>query len=727
MAKKKKLTATDNNAGAEEPKSPVTAAPNTVTNVPAATEAATTGQWGKVLLYSLIAVFVLMTVMSFWYGVSGDEKDMNAYGKFILDYFTSFGADKTALDPPDAFDKDGVVQFYGGFFDLIAAIVNKVSPLSEFTTRHILNAWAGFLAIFFAAKISIRVGGQRMAVICTWLMFLAPFFLGHAMNNPKDVPFAAAYIAAIYFFLRFYQKLPKVTWKDYIAPALSLAIAIDIRVAGILLIPYMVVYHFINVLFNKQDMRPTPAFFKSAVIIAITGYLGASLFWPYALQNPVSNPLNALAELSDFKISLRQMFEGQRVMSTDLPPSYLVKTFIITNAYVLLAGLVLAAIMFVMYRKSSTSSSRIIFIAFIFLFPLAYIIYKHSNVYHAWRHVLFIFPGAAIVAAYGWDTLIAHAKQPATRYAFSGLLVLGFLEPAVFTVATFPNTITYYNGFAGGVKNAYFNYEMDYYFNSMQPACEWFAKNELPKYKKTDTILVATNVPHITTEYFRKYPNIKVVYARYYERSNSKWDYAVWHRALIPEGILKNKSWTGNQIHMTSVEGLPLTVIVKRPSMYDYEGFEALKANNTDAAIPLLLQYSKVDAKNEMVNSMLARYYAGRNQMDSAASFINNTLAVNPDDAEATILKGQLLVAQGKAGEALALYDRLMEQYPDALELHYYKGIALQMSGQPNAAIQELNTAANSPQLRDAARKAIADIMAQQGPPQQAPNPLNPQ
>ncbi|MCC6448302.1 MAG: hypothetical protein IT215_06420, partial [Chitinophagaceae bacterium] len=153
----------------------------------------------KIYLFSLVAVFILMTVMSFSYGISGDEVDMNEYGKVILKYFTSFGADHSVFRTSEElrslqvydYNRDNVVQYYGGLFDFVCAIVNKISPFEEYTTRHILTAWMGFLAIFFVAKIIKLISSNQASIIAIWLMFLSPFFLGHAMNNPKDIPFAA--------------------------------------------------------------------------------------------------------------------------------------------------------------------------------------------------------------------------------------------------------------------------------------------------------------------------------------------------------------------------------------------------------------------------------------------------------------------------------------------------------------------------------------------------------
>lgn len=578
--------------------------------------------WKRIFIFSAILVLALMTVISFWYGISGDEIDMNNYGKAILDFYTSMGGKKNALAMPKELDRDGVLHYYGGFFDLVAALVNKVSPLEEYTTRHILNAWAGFLAIFFTARVCIRFSGYRAATIVTWLMFLAPFFLGHAMNNPKDIPFATAYIAGIYYFIRFYDKLPDVKWKDFIAPAVSLAIAIDIRVAGILLIPFMGVYYFLDYLFGSSKM-PVKKVILPLAIISVTGYLGASILWPYALQNPIANPLTALSELSNFKMSLAQMYDGERIPSSELPASYLIKSFIITNSYILLTGMLLFFIL-LLFRKRDSNRGGVLFLAFITIFPLFYIIYKHSNVYHAWRHVLFIFPGAAALGALGLEYLIQAMKHKAARMAAAAFIIIGMLEPGYFIIKTFPNTVTYYNGIVGGVKEAYYNYEMDYYYNSMKDACDWFIKNELPRIQKKDTIIVATNASHIASIYFKDYPKIKAVYVRFYERSMNNWDYGIFHRALIPEQMLANQSWlVNNTLYTANVEGLPLTAVIKRVSYADYKGFELLKQNKMEEAFEQFKEYNKTDPKNEIVNNVLSRFFNAMGRPDQAQAVLS--------------------------------------------------------------------------------------------------------
>lgn len=579
----------------------------------------------KWLWIGLAAIFVLMTLMSFSYGLSGDEVDMNEYGKAILNYFLSFGSDKTVFNMPRELDRDGVIKYYGGFFDLICAIVNKVSPFEEYTTRHILNAWTGFLAIFFAAKICLRYISARTALLCAGLMFLAPFFLGNAMNNPKDLPLATAYIAAVYFILRFFDHLPKPRASDYIAVITTIGIAINVRVAGILLIPYMGVYAgfiYISEITSGKEKPDFKSWIKPLLIAAILGYFAGSLFWPYGQLNPLINPLTALSEMSNFKVSLGQVWEGEKVFSSELPSGYLIKSFWITNAYVLLAGLVFAFLFLFRIRKMERAAA-VYFVIFTGIFPLAYIIYKGSNVYHLWRHILFIFPSLAVTSAAGWLLFSDWLKERSFKWGMALAAVL-LLEPAYFIVKTFPNTITYFNTFAGGVKGAYGNYEVDFYYNSLKQDVDWFKKNELPKYKPTDTVYIATNAAHLLIPYFAKEKNVHVGYVRYPERNQKKWDYSIFHIALIPLEEIKAGTWLpSTALYKASVEGKPLSAVVKRPSYDDLKGFEAIQKNQVDSTLYYFNNYLKADPDNIQMLSIMANIYQQLGRTDISQQYVN--------------------------------------------------------------------------------------------------------
>ncbi len=687
--------------------------------------------WTRIFLVSLIAVFVLMTGMSFGFGLSGDEVDMNEYGKAILKYFTTLGQDDTVLHLPRSIDRDGVLMYYGGFFDLICAIVNTFSPFDEYTTRHILNAWAGFIAIYFSARITTLVADKRVATLCVWLMALSPFFLGHAMNNPKDIPLAAAYITSIYFIIRFFGKFPGVKWTDYLWVVLCIGITINVRVAGILLIPYLFVYAgfmYLSSAFSKSDKVKLGDYAKPVLLISILGYLAGSLFWPYAQQNPLSNPLNALSEMSNFKINLAQIWEGEKVMSGELPSSYLVKSFFITNTYALLAGLIF---FFLFIRRASQSkiSKITYFIAFTALFPLFYIIYKKSNVYHAWRHVLFIFPSIAVMASLGWYYVNQYIAETWRKgLAGFGIAALLLIEPVVFIVSTYPNTVTYHNAFVGGVKGAYGNYEVDYYYNSVKQCLDKFIKDELPKYKPTDTILVASNAMHLIAPGLKKYKNVKVDYVRYHEKDQRAWDYAIFHIALIPLDVIQSENWVpASAIYTADVKGKPLCILLKRESQDDMLGFKALESGNKELALTHFRKYLAKDNANVNVLNATARVLMEMNQMDSAYVYATRAYSLDKTGIETKRVYGMALAYKGEGEKARSIFKEIVAERPDFIMGYYYMAMVEKNMGLYQEALANFDRVAKTygqqePSIAAECYIHMGDIFKMKGDLSQADN-----
>lgn len=681
-------------------------------------------QWKLIFNISLVVVFILMTIMSFSFGLSGDEVDMNEYGKAILKYFSTFGSDQTVFNMPEQYDRDGVILYYGGFFDLVCAFINQFSPFDEYTTRHILNAWFGFLAIFFSAKIVKLISDKRGATLAVWLMFLSPFFLGHAMNNPKDIPLAAGYIASVYFIIRFFEKYPAVKWTDYLWVILSIGITINVRVAGILLIPYLFVYVGILYLirnFKTKERFELKNYWKPLIIISVLGYLAGSLFWPYGLKNPISNPLTALSEMSNFKVNLGQIWEGEKVFSGELPQSYLIKSFFITNTYALLAGLLL----FITFLRAPFKSSRshvIYFVAFTAFFPLLYIIYKKSNVYHAWRHVLFIFPSIIVLASLGWTYFNSFAKRAYGKAGIGiGIAFILLIEPVIFIISTYPNTVTYYNAFAGGVNGAYGNYEVDYYYNSVKQCTDYFIEHELPTLPKNKETVVLSNASHLVYQYIGKYDNVGVDYLRYQERNVKNWDYAIFHIALIPLPDIQSGTWVPDDaIFVASVKGNPLCVLLKRKSTSDIKAYDALNSGNTEEAIEYFKEHLEKDKNNAQVMSTLARVYMEQRNIDSAYVYAKKAYDLNPTDVENKRVYGMALINFGRYEEALKVFNEIVSERPDFIAGYYYIGLIYKGMGQYQKVIENMTIAAKEPALTKDCYLQMADAYKMMGNEQAA-------
>ncbi|HPI53320.1 MAG TPA: tetratricopeptide repeat protein [Chitinophagaceae bacterium] len=681
--------------------------------------------WKRALPISFIIIFVAMVFMSFSYGLSGDEVDMNEYGKAILKYFSSFGSDQTVFNMPKEFNRDGVIQYYGGLFDLLCAIVNQFSPFAEYTTRHILNAMVGFLAIFFSAKIVRYILNEQAAVLAAWMMFASPFFLGHAMNNPKDIPFAATYIMAIWCIIRLFERLDKATKWDYVWAILSIGATINIRVGGILLIPYLAVYA--GILFavknwiQKTDVKLI-SFVKPVLIVGVLGYLSGSLLWPYGLQSPIANPLNALQEMSNFKVSILELFEGSKIYSGELPPYYLLKSIAITSSYLVLIGTGLF-IFFIWPFRNSPRFATILFVAFTAFFPLFYIIYSKANVYHSWRHILFIFPSMLVVASFGWDQLVQFFDLKKIKIA--GLALFGFLllEPLYFIANSFPNTVTYYNQLAGGTKGAYTNYEVDYYYNSLKQSTDWFRKNIAVKAKPGDTIMVVSNAVHLLRQYLGDLKNVKMDYVRHYQQNEKPWDYAIMHIALIPVQEVKKSAWLPpSTLYKANVQNCVLSAVIKRPSYDDLKGYQALKLQQIDSAVTYFNQYLKADPTNIEVLNSLSSIYLQTGKIDDAYSKLSTAYQLDSSNVETRQGFGMAALQKGDNGTAQTLFTGLIAENPDNPSPYLYLGIAQMQSNQLDQALLNLSRAAQYPDLKTMAFKYMGDVYMKQGNQQQAMN-----
>lgn len=681
--------------------------------------------WDRALTASLFVIFIAMIVMSFSYGLSGDEVDMNEYGKAILKYFTSFGSDQTVFNMPKEYNRDGVIQYYGGLFDLLCAIVNKFSPFAEYTTRHILNAMVGFLAIFFSAKIVRYILNEQAAVLAVWMMFASPFFLGHAMNNPKDIPFAATYIMAIWCIIRLFERLDNASKWDYVWAIVSIGATINIRVGGILLIPYLAVYA--GILFvvkhwiQKTDIK-IGSFIKPVLIVGVLGYLSGSLLWPYALQSPIANPLNALHEMSNFKVNILQLFEGSKIYSGELPPYYLLKSIAITSSYLVLIGAALF-LFFIWPFRNSPRFATILFVAFTAFFPLFYIIYSKANVYHSWRHILFVFPSLLVVASFGWQQLVQFFDLKKIKIA--GLALFGFLilEPLYFIANSFPNTITYYNHLVGGTKGAYTNYEMDYYYNSLKQSADWFRFNVAQKAKPGDTIMVVSNAVHLLKQYIGDLKNVKMDYVRHYQQNEKPWDYAIMHIALIPVQEVKKSAWLPpSTLYKASIQHCVLSAVIKRPSYDDLKGYQALKLQQVDSAVNYFNQYLKADPTNIAVLNSLSNIYLQTGKIDEAYAKLSIAYQLDSSNVETRQGYGMAALQKGDNATAQTLFTGMINENPENPSPYLYLGIAQFQSNQLDQALLNLSRAAQYPDLKTPAFKYMGDVYMKQGNQQQAMN-----
>ena len=124
------------------------------------------------------------------------------YGKSCLSYCLSLGQNTSYstlkvgnLSLPNQ-------KYYGGGFETTPAVVNRILVLAgepdEYAVRNFLTALIGVIVILFTGLIAREISGWRAGFIALWLLFLSPPFVGQALFNSKDIPFAAAFAISIH-------------------------------------------------------------------------------------------------------------------------------------------------------------------------------------------------------------------------------------------------------------------------------------------------------------------------------------------------------------------------------------------------------------------------------------------------------------------------------------------------------------------------------------------------
>jgi tetratricopeptide (TPR) repeat protein len=303
------------------------------------------------------------------------------------------------------------------------------------------------------------------------------------------------------------------------------------------------------------------------------------------------------------------------------------------------------------------NGTMLFILVFCCVFPVLYIIYKKSNVYGGWRHVLFIYPFLVMLAAIGFETGLRLIKNKYAKMA--GIVVIALLVflPAKHIAKNHPHEYVYYNEFAGGVEKAYGHFEMDYYYHSMRAATEWLIdyvkKNPQPDGKRA---IVAAYHLSIMDYYLRNDTNIiQSAWVRYNDRLSSPWDYFIVVNSSIDASLLQSGLWPPkNTIHTIDVDGKPICAIIKRINKDDFYATEYYKkAQNPNDSASVRIEnmmkaedlYKKAlsaDPNNELILLALSEIQISKGSFDGGLAYVEQLLKVCPNNEQGLSMKGQI-------------------------------------------------------------------------------------
>ena len=619
----------------------------------------------NVFAASLILAAIILTFLAPKAAVNVDEQLHYPHAKKVVNWYFTGGEDISCLETPGT-----NLKYYGQSVDNFTALINRVFHIeNEFLTRHFAGAFFFWLLLLFAALIGYQLSGSFWVAALTVISMLAmPRLFGQAFGNLKDIPFATGYAAGIYFIIRFIKELPRPKWRTTIWLGLAIAFTISVRIGGLILFAYLglaVVAYIISKPFYLKHIVSTKLYLVRllgrGVVIVIIGYFAGLLFWPFALRDIFRNPLESLSVMEHYKVSIRQIFEGELLWSTQLPWYYLPKWILISTPGYIILGFLISIISLTIYQakpvKISLSKQLFLelFVFFTLLFPIFYVIIIGSNLYSGVRQMLFVLPLFAVFSSVGIFKLINSNYRDIVKFPIVILFFILMILPVKHQVETFPADYIYFNSVSGGNKKAWSNYEYDYYYHSIKKSSEY-----LIELIGDEEITLATNCN--LSNYFENVPNVKYQYSRYLERSSADWDYGLFGVNYIHPFQLKNATWQSSQIIKTFYHrGNPIAVLLKRSDKNDFEGISEIEKGNTEKGELLIRKAIKSDPKNVWLFVYLAKVCLANNNYDEFDSILKKGFEIHPFYEPLYLLKAQKLFDEKKFGESLETLEQLIE------------------------------------------------------------------
>ena len=175
------------------------------------------------LVVGIVGVLALLTFRD--YGLSWDDYAHAEYGDLLLKLYASGFSDQRALSWVNLY-------YYGGGFDLLAALAAKLLPFTLFETRRLIGAAVGIVGLLVTWRIGRRTGGPLAGLMALALLAACPLYYGHMFMNPKDSPFAVAMAIFLLGAVRALEQYPRVSLATGSIVGIGFGLAFGSRIMG---------------------------------------------------------------------------------------------------------------------------------------------------------------------------------------------------------------------------------------------------------------------------------------------------------------------------------------------------------------------------------------------------------------------------------------------------------------------------------------------------------------
>ena len=415
----------------------------------------------------LCALFLLLGLfLSGDYGISFDEFAHRQNTIVRLDYILGRG-DLDAVRP--AHDR-----VYGISFELPLLLAERALGLTDYHHIHRLRlilTHLFFIAGGFCCYLLVwRLFNNRLLALLALLLFLLhPRLYAHSFFNSKDLPFLSMFMIALYLLERAWRRD---TAGAFILLGLAVGVLTDLRIMGALLLPAALALRGVDLL-RAEGRRRRKQILVTAGLFALIAGLTPFVLSPYAWSNPLGYLTDSLNLTVNHPQITVQLFQGEQILSTELPPHYALTWFAITTPPpILLLGFIGAAVVAArgiarpgMVFGDTRLRFGVLLLA-CFILPLLAVALLGSNIYNDWRHLYFIYATFCLLAVVGLHWLAtALGWQRRLKAGVYGLAGVGLGLIALQMAQIHPQQQAYFNFLVDRTTPEYLRtrYDIDYW------------------------------------------------------------------------------------------------------------------------------------------------------------------------------------------------------------------------------------------------------------------------
>ena len=343
------------------------------------------------------------------YGAVGDESRQRALGIKTLDY---------VLERNDALLRDHN-KAYGVAFEAPLALTERLLGLQDsravYLWRHLLTHLLFLAAGLGCARLTFRLYRSRLTALCALGLFLLhPRLYAHSFFNSKDIPFLSLFMLALGLIERACRRG---TVAAFLLCGAGVGLLINVRPMGILLFFAVLALRACDCVY-ASDWTARRRILRTSGWFVLASVLAVYATWPYLWGDPVNRFVRSFARMADYYLEIYNLFKGDYVLSTAVPPDYVPTWFAITTPPLALGLGVLGAAAIlrrVCNRPGSVLRNAPLRFECLLLaclaLPVLAVILLRSTLYTDWRHMYFLYAPFCVAAAAGLRALVVAAGR----------------------------------------------------------------------------------------------------------------------------------------------------------------------------------------------------------------------------------------------------------------------------------------------------------------------------